>query len=1216
MSRLFTDPFEYFLANETRRPEQVRAETRQPFRSPEEEESALKKYLGAGLSGLGYVGQVLDKTFGGRAIRGALGGKPRELLSVIPGSDFLGITNQEQAVSGEDLARQFGVLEGEGEKGTFELRDLVGPAIEMGLDPATYMTFGASALTKGGQAAKKLGVLPKTTAGRIKGYQGADEIAKAMQVATPAEAAAKAQQFGVNINDLIGTPLGGLGGWRLPFGEPFSVFGTGPRAEAFAEGAGKLLDRAKYSWLGQRLSSLFSPPVQGTVGEDIQRAFRGSAPEAASREVATRGAYHDVLKPLIDVGMTDAGARGGPLRALIERPGAFVGPYSPDVLDALQESASRYRTLKDAELAAEQAAGIPKQRHQSVFDIGYATRQPTPLPNATGVRKGTKKGEALSTGLGTSIQREKIFDVSPRGTEFIESLLQDPRIAGQGREPTDVLGQVIPRLSADTPRKQRAVQQIEAAFRQGGPQSNKRVLRLIRENFLGTAPGTLAAARPFTKSELSRLRSVGPLTPQQAERLAQLEELQAQAKYLTRRLYQIRKETGLWKNPAEEVIPALNRAMQDRAAERIMMERLAKTEGFDPQRLESLRNLTGPLSQADEIELARLSHQAKYGPQLARYLGTLDPQRVGPEGVGLFGNDVLLDSLMASEAGGRALQRAGVAQDVLANRAVVTRAPDSGLVPVSRLLKEIGLTGKGVVQPGVEGKLAERTLLDALDASGVFTGGLKRDIKNVYVPQDVAEQLLQLKPRGELPASATDVLGPLAGLTTLTKTMMTAPRPAFHVRNWLSSMWENLAAGAPGGNVSGAQAMSAIRAGQAPAGLAQSIPDFARRGLTDEQAMAELGREMFAHRGAGRGMATTRETERLSGGAQGLAESIPGAVPQPSLGQSIVDWFPRSRAELNPLNVEGFGGRNVTTFAPARAGRQMGDLVDDLTRGGGYIDLRRQGYTPEAAAEAMRAAHFDYGRNLTQFERDWVRPLVPFYNFQKAIYPQIGRMLYETPGGLAGQGIRFGSALRQQEGFLPPYLGGGLAVPLGQEDETGTRRYLTKLDLPYEQPFELFSTGPDALSKTAMRVLGNLNPLLKAPLEIATNRQFYSGRELDDLYSRTGIPLADQIAMNSPLQPLLYAAGTALDPRKDWLVTLLNLGTGVRVSDVDMRQQRASAMNLLREMLASDPERIKKFESISVRPEQLANLTPEEIEMMRLLRTLESQASETKKAGR
>src|SRR6478735_3910799 len=56
----------------------------------EADTSFLGNLMESSLGGLGYVGKVLNKTFGGRAIRGALGGRPDELLSVLPFSDTLG----------------------------------------------------------------------------------------------------------------------------------------------------------------------------------------------------------------------------------------------------------------------------------------------------------------------------------------------------------------------------------------------------------------------------------------------------------------------------------------------------------------------------------------------------------------------------------------------------------------------------------------------------------------------------------------------------------------------------------------------------------------------------------------------------------------------------------------------------------------------------------------------------------------------------------------------------------------------------------------------------------------------------------------------------------------------------------------------------------------------------------------------------------------------
>lgn len=61
------------------------------------------------LGGVGALGDGLDKATGGRAIRGTLAGKPRELMSVIPFSDTLGLTNAKDMTRGRDLTDAYGL---------------------------------------------------------------------------------------------------------------------------------------------------------------------------------------------------------------------------------------------------------------------------------------------------------------------------------------------------------------------------------------------------------------------------------------------------------------------------------------------------------------------------------------------------------------------------------------------------------------------------------------------------------------------------------------------------------------------------------------------------------------------------------------------------------------------------------------------------------------------------------------------------------------------------------------------------------------------------------------------------------------------------------------------------------------------------------------------------------------------------------------------------
>src|SRR5262245_12357890 len=110
----------------------------------EERERAWLPRIGqAALGGLGFVGGTLEKIFGGRAVRGLLGGKPQELLTLIPGSDWMGITDEANRVSGRDLLRQWKLIGNEDTTGNM----LGGMALELALDPGMWTTFGSRALT-------------------------------------------------------------------------------------------------------------------------------------------------------------------------------------------------------------------------------------------------------------------------------------------------------------------------------------------------------------------------------------------------------------------------------------------------------------------------------------------------------------------------------------------------------------------------------------------------------------------------------------------------------------------------------------------------------------------------------------------------------------------------------------------------------------------------------------------------------------------------------------------------------------------------------------------------------------------------------------------------------------------------------------------------------------------------------------------------------------
>lgn len=162
-----------------------------------------KPFTEKALRTLVYAVESLDKP--GRAVRGTLGGRPREALNLIPFSDFLGITREEQQVSGRDLLQKIGVV-GPNVEG-LDAGDVGGFFVEMFTDPLFYLGgFGAAAksakhtgqITRLGK--KAAAQLEKKNAAVLSGVVRSTKNAalkegKALEVAEELAAAAKLEKL-------------------------------------------------------------------------------------------------------------------------------------------------------------------------------------------------------------------------------------------------------------------------------------------------------------------------------------------------------------------------------------------------------------------------------------------------------------------------------------------------------------------------------------------------------------------------------------------------------------------------------------------------------------------------------------------------------------------------------------------------------------------------------------------------------------------------------------------------------------------------------------------------------------------------------------------------------------------------------------------------------------------------------------------------------------
>ena len=377
---------------------------------------------------------------------------------------------------------------------------------------------------------------------------------------------------------------------------------------------------------------------------------------------------------------------------------------------------------------------------------------------------------------------------------------------------------------------------------------------------------------------------------------------------------------------------------------------------------------------------------------------------------------------------------------------------------------------------------------------------------------------------------------------------------------------------------------------------AHMIPEFA--GMSAKEASDELGRRIIQWDIAGKGqfehMANLPKQEVLRDLIPGLPRQGWKEVAENFKGKKPLDY-------INPFGVKGVGGNKVDVNPLVGAGRDVSTMTDAMNRVALFIAKKRQGFSDEAARLDVLKAYYDFG-NLSGFETAAMRRMMPFYGWSRQSIPTIIKDVFENPGGRMATVLKTLSKARgSKEGFLPEHLGDKIALPIGEEKD-GTQRYLSQLGLPVEEVGQI-------AANPMQYALGQLNPFVKGPLELATNRQFFSGRELSDLRSSAGAPVGiENILANSPLARGITTARTIADPRKGALAKALNLLTSVKITDVDMdRARTAAGRRALEEQLRSLPN-VRQTPGRPYIPRSLrANATDEEKALLALYGSLRGQ---------
>lgn len=190
---------------------------------------------------------------------------------------------------------------------------------------------------------------------------------------------------------------------------------------------------------------------------------------------------------------------------------------------------------------------------------------------------------------------------------------------------------------------------------------------------------------------------------------------------------------------------------------------------------------------------------------------------------------------------------------------------------------------------------------------------------------------------------------------------------------------------------------------------------------------------------------------------------------------------------LNPLSRDfvGFHAAHATSNAVVRTMR--GSLAYDNLVREGAVDAIKNGTDVSSlldhAVAQVQKFHFDYF-DLSPFERNVVKRVIPFYTFTRRNVPLQVEMLFRNPR-VFNRYSQFKSAIEAQSSpdkVTPSYFSDELQIRLPFEVNGG----------------HLYSNGALPLTDVAgltdpSQLAGNVTPVIKAPIESWASKQFYEG---------------------------------------------------------------------------------------------------------------------------
>lgn len=312
------------------------------------------------------------------------------------------------------------------------------------------------------------------------------------------------------------------------------------------------------------------------------------------------------------------------------------------------------------------------------------------------------------------------------------------------------------------------------------------------------------------------------------------------------------------------------------------------------------------------------------------------------------------------------------------------------------------------------------------------------------------------------------------------KSMMTVWNPSFHMRNMPSNYFLAFAQelGDPDSWIEGHRAFAAVLAGE--------------------------GDKVMIHVGDAT-MSATELVESLRG------QVIRGIGGSTDIGQATLRMIDQATPRENIL------GELRRTLSPTRVGQEVGDATENAARASVYLAARNKGLTHEAAMLLPDKVLYNYmPENMTAFEREVVKRIIPFYAWLKQNLPQQIENMLKNPGRIGWLGKMRNAAFDATDidpTLLPEWMRdlGMMPLPAGEGEEN-------LMWNPSQVPWQ----DLQRLGAGSKELAGMVSPVIKSPFELMANYDFYRQRDIEG-YEYEGerapgyLTLADNLMGGNPL---------------------------------------------------------------------------------------------------